>query len=369
MSHDDGEKQYDASEQKLRRARDQGDIVRSVETNSALVYLAFFLVLGFISNLAVPAWQNVAARALGSEYWPTERGQSVYDLARSLGGWTALFTLGSLAVMGAFLFVGMLVQRTIIFTPTKLVPDIKRINPLVNAGQKFGKVGIISFAISAGKAILVAFGGWILFRSLLIMLENSGLMSDFQWVWGISVILERVVMLALGVSVLFGGIDLIWRRFDYMRRNRMTRKEILDEHKESDGDPYMKANRRQKGVDMVMNRVLDEVAKADVIMVNPTHYAVALEWKRGSGRAPVCVAKGVGEVARRIRERGHDRNIPIWSDPPSTRAIYAVVEIGHEIHKEHFAPVAIAIRFAEAMSRKARDGWDFSSFGSEKGIR
>ena len=103
--------------------------------------------------------------------------------------------------------------------------------------------------------------------------------------------------------------------------------------------------------------MLADVEKADVVIVNPTHYAVALEWKRGSGRAPVCLAKGVDEVARRIRERAGEHKVPIWSDPPAARAIHATVEIGEEIRTEHFAPVAAAIRFAEAMRKKARAGW------------
>ena len=102
---------------------------------------------------------------------------------------------------------------------------------------------------------------------------------------------------------------------------------------------------------------LSAIEKADVVIVNPTHYAVALQWKRGSGRAPVCVAKGVDEVALRIRERARDHKVPIWPDPPAARAIHAGVKIGAEIEPEHFAAVAAAIRFAEAMRQKVQRGW------------
>ena len=112
-----------------------------------------------------------------------------------------------------------------------------------------------------------------------------------------------------------------------------------------------------KKLSIVLATMLADVEKADVVIVNPTHYAVALEWKRGSGMAPVCLAKGVDEVARRIRERANENQVPIWSDPPCARAIHATVEIGEEIRAEHFAPVAAAIRFAEAMRKKAREGW------------
>ena len=103
--------------------------------------------------------------------------------------------------------------------------------------------------------------------------------------------------------------------------------------------------------------MLADVEKADVVIVNPTHYAVALEWKRGSGRAPVCLAKGVDEVALRIRERAREHKVPIWSDPPCARALHATVKLGEEIPHDQFGPVAAAIRFSEQMRIRARQGW------------
>ena len=106
-----------------------------------------------------------------------------------------------------------------------------------------------------------------------------------------------------------------------------------------------------------MKQMLADVAGADVVIVNPTHYAGALQWKRGSGRAPGCVAKGTDEVAARIRAKATEAGVPIWSDPPCARAIHAQVKIGEEIRRDHFAAVAAAIRFAEKMRQKARAGW------------
>jgi flagellar biosynthetic protein FlhB len=130
----------------------------------------------------------------------------------------------------------------------------------------------------------------------------------------------------------------------------------MDEFKESEGDPHFKAARRQRAQEVATNRMLVDVARADVVVVNPTHYAVALRWDRGKGGAPVCVAKGVDEIARAIRERAAEHGIPIHSDPPTARAMFASVELGQEIRAEHFRAVAAAIRFADAMRRKARRG-------------
>lgn len=355
MSEED--KQYDASEQKLRRAREKGDIPRSTELNSALLYLGFWGALSLIGGWAVPAWLRMAVRAFGDEPWPEDLGQSVFDLGGALAVQAALAVLAAVAFVGACIALGLIAQRSWVFTPSKLAPDINRINPFRNAGQKFGKSGLVTFAISLAKVGFVCTGGWLLYRSLIGYLLNADFMLERQWVAGLDLILMRAVYLAVGVSVLFSGVDLLWKHLEYRRRNRMSRKEMMDEHKESEGDPHFKAARRQKGFDIIMNRMLEDVEKADVVIVNPTHYAVALEWKRGSGRAPVCLAKGVDDVARRIRERAAEHAVPLWSDPPCARALHATVEIGEEIRPDHFAPVAAAIRFAEAMRKKARAGW------------
>lgn len=366
MSEDQSDKQYEASTQKLNKARQEGDIPRSLEVNSALMYLGLWGAVGLIASVAVPAWLRMAARALGGERWPDQAGQTTYALGWAIAGQAGAAALGGVAVMGLSVLVGMIVQRSISLTPKKLALDFSRISPMKNAKQKFGKSGLVTFAISVGKVALVAVGGWLLFRSLLVLLANTEFMSDLQWASGLGIILQRVLWVAIGASSAFAVLDFLWKRFDHLQRNRMSRKEMMDEHKESEGDPHMKANRRQKAVDLVTSTMLADVERADVVIVNPTHYAVALEWKRGSGRAPVCLAKGVDLVAQRIRERAGQHHVPIWSDPPCARAIHAVVEIGEEIHAEHFAGVAAAIRFAEAMRKKMRAGWGGS--GSDGGM-
>ncbi len=139
-----------------------------------------------------------------------------------------------------------------------------------------------------------------------------------------------------------------------MRKNRMSDKEIRDEMKDAEGDPHMKQQRRQRGQEIAMNQMLSDVPKADVIVVNPTHYAVALQWSRNQGEAPVVTAKGVDEVARRIREIAHESAIPIHRDPPTARALHASVEIGSEIAPDHYRAVAAAIRFADMIRRKRK---------------
>lgn len=354
MSEEQEGREHEASEQKLRRAREQGDIPRAPDVGVALSYLSFWLVIPAVIALALPGWLAMGARLLGGEPWP-ERGAG--DLAMALANRSALVTLGMLAVPAVLVLMGSVIQRALVFTPSKILPDLKRINPLKNAAQKFGRTGLMGFLSSLAKVGLVAGGGWVLFGRLRDRIASSGDGSGTLWLLGLDDILRQVLALALMIAVVFGAFDLFWKRLEYLRRNRMTRQEVQDEYKESEGDPHLRQARRQRAVDLALGSMLADVEKADVVIVNPTHYAVALEWKRGSGRAPVCVAKGVDEVAARIRQRARDHGVPIFSDPPSARALHATVKIGEEITREHFGPVAAAIRFAEVMRTKARKGW------------
>lgn len=357
MSDDKSDKQYEATAQKLTKARQEGDIPRSLEVNSASMYIGLWGAISLIGAIAIPGWLRMAAHVMGGEGAGNAAGQSQDMLGWAVSGHAALGALGVVAMMGLCTLIGMIAQRSISVTPKKLAPDFSRINPIKNAKQKFGAPGIMTFLISMSKVALVGLGGWFLFGSLLVLLSNADFMLDLQWTSGLGVILLRVIWVAVGVSSVFAVIDFLWKRFEHQRRNRMSRKEMTDEYKENEGDPHMKASRRQRAVDIVTSKMLSDVERADVIIVNPTHYAVALEWKRGSGRAPVCLAKGRDMAARRIRERAEQHRVPVWSDPPSARALHAMVKIGEEIHTEHFAAVAAAIRFAEAMRKKMREGW------------
>jgi len=133
---------------------------------------------------------------------------------------------------------------------------------------------------------------------------------------------------------------------------------VKEEHKQSEGDPHTKQQRRQRGMDLANNRMMIDVPSADVIIVNPTHFAVALKWTREKNKAPECVAKGVDEVAAKIREIASEHGVPIHRDPPTARTIFNTVEIGEEIQPDHYKAVAAAIRISEAMREKARkENW------------
>lgn len=353
MNEESDDKPFEATDQKLRKARERGDIPRSTELNAGAMYVGAWLALAVGAGFAVRQWLTMASRAMGSDGWPVE---PVFAMAAALGKYASIGLIVVTLTPAAAILLGLVAQRGLVFAPEKLAFDFKRLNPFKNAGQKFGVSGLMTFTISFGKAALVCLGGWYLFAALLDRLAGSA-MTGGRWIAMLGSLLGQVLLMAIAISAVFGALDALWKWHEHRRKNRMSRKEMQDEHKEAEGDPYLKAARRQRAVDIAMKQMLADVARADVVIVNPTHYAVALEWKRGSGRAPVCLAKGTDEVAARIRDRARASQVPIWSDPPCARAIHATVKLGEEIRRDQFAAVAAAIRFAERMREKSRAGW------------
>ena len=225
-----------------------------------------------------------------------------------------------------------------------------------NAKQKFGRDGLFNFAKSFVK--LITFSGVL---ALVIAGDLPEILASvYGTAAGLVTMLLRLsldfLMIVLVISFAIGAIDFLWQRAQHIRKNRMSHKDLQDETKESEGDPHLKQRRRQKGMDIATNRMIADVPKADVVIVNPTHYAVALQWDRDTGRAPVCLAKGTDEVAARIREVAQENAVPIRRDPPTARALHATLAIGDEVLPEHYRPVAAAIRFAEEVRKRSPKG-------------
>lgn len=352
---DGGEKQFEASQKRLDEMRRKGQIARSPELQAAAAAGGLVLAIATLGPWALTTAGSAAARML--EF--ADRLGDLQDNGAAapvwgLAGRIVLACAPFLLVPGVLVLAVLLASRALIFTPENLMPKLSRISPLGNLGQKLGLKGLVEFGKNSVKMLLI---GAILGRFLAGHVETLLRMAYLAPGPGITLLLDLardLLWLMLLVTLAIAVPDVLWQRFRHLHDARMTRQEMIEEHKDSEGDPHMRQHRRQKGQDIALNRMLQDVATADVVVVNPTHYAVALKWDRASKRAPVCVAKGVDEVAARIRERAEAAGVPIHRDPPTARALHAAIEIGHEIGRDHYKTVAAAIRFAEAMRKKAR---------------
>lgn len=351
-----GDKPYAPTPARLEEARKKGEIVRSADLNTAVVYGGFLLALAlFGPGLATGVAGTLAvlldqAPALAEAMLSTEGQATEGGVLWAVAPPVAAFIL----LPGAFLLVALFAQRAILFTPSRLAPKLSRVSVISNAKNKFGANGLFEFAKAAVKlTIYGALLAWVLWtrkdRIIAALFADGGqitaemarLMLDF---------LVAVFLLALAIAL----ADYLWQVAEHHKKHRMSRQEVMDETKTQEGDPHMKQQRRERGQQIAMNKMLRDVPDADVVVVNPTHYAVALKWNRDAGEVPVCVAKGVDEVAARIREIAAENAVPVYSDPPTARALHATIEIGEPIQPDHYRAVAAAIRFADRMREIAR---------------
>lgn len=349
------DKSFDPTPRKLEQARKRGQVPISQDLLTASVFFGFIVsaaVFGLrsIENggsaLAAVIESSVASRALGrSASIPTD-ATLLTELATALA---PLLLLPFLCV-----FASAIGQNAMVIAPDRIKPKLSRISPISIAKQKYGADGLFNFAKSFLKLIVYsAVLAFVANNRLDEILAAPAISFSDNLKLALSLATNFLVA-SLVVMVAIGMADFLWQRAQHMRRNRMTFKELQDENKETEGDPNTKNARRQKSRDIATNRMLAEVPRADVVVVNPTHFAVALHWTREPGSAPKCVAKGTDRIAQRIREIAIESAVPIQSDPATTRAIFASVDIGKEILPEHYRAVAAAIRFADEIRKRAR---------------
>lgn len=355
---DESEKSHDPSEKKLRDARKRGEIARSADLNAFGAYLGLWLGLTAFGGAWVVELGSSLSGFLGRADTlaplltssPARHGTGLIlrDLAVPLLAWAVVPMLCVTAAV--------LAQNALVFAPSRLAPRANRLSPLANARQKYGSAGLFEFVKSLIKLFLYALCLGLFLRRNMDAILGAARLDPGQIVSLTGRLGLGLLAVIVGVAGGLATVDYLWQRSDFLRRQRMSHKEMRDEHKDSEGDPTMKAARRARAQEIAMNSMLADVPRADVVIVNPTHYAVALEWDGGARSAPVCVAKGVDEVAARIRALAVENGVPVHSDPPTARALFAGTEVGTEIDPALYAPVAAAIRFAEQMRDRARRG-------------
>jgi flagellar biosynthetic protein FlhB len=352
---DAGEKSHEATPRKLQQARERGEVPRAADLAAALA-LSGLLALALLPGGWLPLRIGALGQGLLAQAEPLSRaafggGVAVMGaVLAEIGRATAPLAL----LAPGLVILGMVALRVFVIASDRIKPKLSRIDPLGNARQKFGPSGLMEFAKSLVKLLIFSAVLWFF---LVARIETLlGMIHQEPGVIAATMMGLLVQFLALVVAIMFavGALDHLWQRFDHAQQQRMSHQELRDDHKQAEGDPHFKGLRRRRAQEIATRTMLADVAKANVVIVNPTHYAVALEWSPDAPHAPICVAKGVDETAARIRERAREAGVPIHSDPPTARALHATVELGQQISPQHFRAVAAAIRFADRMRARAR---------------
>jgi len=344
---EDSAREHDPTPKRLEEARARGDVPVSADLLAAAALAALVLAGLALAPAALPRLGGALAAALAAPAAAPSAAAAPVTAA-------ALWFLAPLlaAPVGAVLAAAVL-QRAAVWAPERITPRLSRIDPLRQARHRFGPEGLFDFLKAALRfALLAAVLLWLGRRHAPAIALSAGL-SPGQSAALMTRLAAEFAAAAAALALLSGGADLLWQRHRHRVRLRMSRQDLADEQRETEGDPAAKARRRQRAEDLARNRMLRDVRSATVVIVNPTHYAVALRWRRGDRGAPVCVAKGADELALTIRRIAAEAGVPVRSDPPTARILYAAVAVGQPVLPEHFRAVAAAIRFAERMRQRA----------------
>ncbi|MCK0095772.1 flagellar type III secretion system protein FlhB [Yoonia sp. F2084L] len=351
----DEDKQYEPSQKKLDDARKKGEIARSADLTTAASYAGLLIVMltvgpaalgGLATTMSIMLEQaSDLSQLIFAGSGTSLHGGILQQISWGMAPW--------FLIPAVFAIVSVTAQRAFLFTGSKVAPKLSRISPISGVKNKFGRQGLFEFAKSTSKLIIYC------------VIMGFFLVGEIERIIGSMHLPPRLVVVELGqmlivlmgivfvVALTLGSVDFLWQSAEHTRKNRMSRKEMMDELKQAEGDPFVKQQRRQRGHEIAMNQMLRDVPTADVVIVNPTHYAVALKWDKTAAQAPICVAKGVDETAASIRALAAEHGVPLHSDPPTARALHAEVSLGQEIATEHYRAVAAAIRFAEELRKKA----------------
>ncbi|MEM7729393.1 MAG: flagellar type III secretion system protein FlhB [Pseudomonadota bacterium] len=345
------EKSFEATQGKIDDARKKGDVAKSSEVASVALYCGVAVA---VMTLGGSTGLSVLTRLSGLLEYPQDAGALVLEGGggRELLGSVVLGFVPLMLIMVAAVLAALVVQRAIVFAPDKIQPKLSKINPISNAKQKYGRDGMAEFAKRAVKLVIICVAsGAYLIRLAGEVSHEIGLPEGYLFS---KLAAEGLLLLGwmIAATCIIAAVDLPFAKWSHLLKLRMTREEVKDENKKNEGDPLMKSQRRAKAREIASSTMLADVATANVVIVNPTHYSVALRWDRVAGGAPVCVAKGVDGLALAIRERAREHGVLIHSDPPCARAVHATVEVGEEIRPEHYAAVASAIHLAETLSRQ-----------------
>jgi flagellar biosynthetic protein FlhB len=349
---DDSQKTEQPTQKRLQDAEEKGDVTQSPDIAAWLVLAAATGFIAVWGSTTASSLRQLMTGFLAQPHALTLDQQTSSGLLTGIGYQLLLI----LAVpLGLLLVVGVgshWIQHKPVFAWEKLKPEFGRISPLKGFEKLFGRSALVTFAKGLIKTMVAAVAvGMVLWpaREHLLALITMPIAALLPYVQTLTV---QILIAALAVLGVIAMADYGWQYFERMRRLRMTRQEVRDEYKQSEGDPTLKARLRQIRTERSRKRMMANVPKAAVIITNPTHYAVALGYEQGKMSAPVVLAKGVDHVALKIREIGKEHNVPIVENPPLARALYASVDIDEAIKPEHFTAVAQVIGFVMRLKMK-----------------
>ncbi len=350
---DKSEKTEDPSQRKLDEARKKGDVAKSQELTTWFMTLGSTLLFAVLAPMSAGQLSDQLRNIMDHAGDINLTGSGFASFINSFAFGILGVALIPLVFLMVFAIAGNLVQHAPLFSVDPITPKLTRISPVSGAKRMFSSEALFNFAKGLMKISVVSVALFVVLWPELTRLETL-ITGDLNTL--LTVFLElalKVFGVAIAIITIIAGADVVYQRWKWWERNKMTVKEVKDEFKQMEGDPHVKQRIRQIRNEKARQRMMQAVPQATVVITNPTHYAVALKYERGMN-APVCLAKGVDAIAKRIREIAEKSEVPIVENPPLARALFKNVDIDGTIPTEHFKAVAEVIGYVMRLQGRRR---------------
>ena len=346
------EKTEKATPQRRQEKRKKGQVAKSSEVPQALVLFGTMLLLsflgGWIFEKLLTIFRITFTKYLGTEITP-QRTQSIFE---QLLFDVALIVAPIFLIAFVFAILGNFIQIGTLFTTEPLKMKLDRINPIQGAKRIFSIRSIVELIKSLLKITVLAV---CLYNVLWNKKEEILLLSQKSIGYSVSFIGSLIIQLGIAASIcliILAAFDYMYQKFEFEKSIRMSKKDIKDEIKKTEGDPLIKSKIKEKQRQMSLNRMIQELPKADVLITNPTHYAVAIQYDPETMEAPKVIAMGKDHLALKIKEKARELDIVIMENKPLARALYNSVDIGDYIPEELFIAVAEVLAYVYRLKGK-----------------
>lgn len=343
---DKSSKTEEPSERKLQKAKEQGNVPKSRELNTFAMFMAILLALFTVLPMAMEGLMALYGTVLSEVGTTRIADKSSFAAFVSFISQKALWILmPTMLLLLIFAFLGGFLQTGPIWSAAPIAPKLSKISLIKGLGRMFSMRSLMEFIKSFLKMCVV---GTVLYLVMYANLDQFLTLMDKSLMDSVrttQVVLGEMLLAALVIAFILGVMDYIFQRQQYMKEQRMSRREIKDEYKETEGDPHVKGRQRQIRLERARARMMKELPTADVVVTNPTHYAVALRYDKEKEAAPRVIAMGVDFLALKIREMAKSHDIPLYEDPPLARQLYAEAELNEEIPLELYEAVAKVVAY------------------------
>lgn len=351
---DDSQKTEDPTPKKLEESRKKGQVALSREVNNWVMLFAGTIVVLAIGPSAMTSLKNMMQGFLERSYvMPSGLGGIGMILSESFWQVMAILILPLILLIIAA-FLAPFLQIGPLFAPAIIKPDFSKVSPMAGFKRLFSMRSIVEFVKGILKISIIGSVGVIIMKPYFGAIDHMVGLPVLLMIEEMKVLVLKMMTGILVVLLVVAVADLVYQRYEHYKKMRMSKQELKDEYKQTEGDPHVRAKLRQLRQEKARARMMQAVPQADVIITNPTHYSLALKYNPDEMDAPVLIAKGVDEVAMRIREVAKEHNIPLYENKPLARVLYDTVELDEMIPPEHYKAVAQVISYIFQLKDKLR---------------